>query len=129
MKLWDQFNNDLTGLQIQSWKGEQLNFQLLGQRMNNNLNSPLKKSNELLDQLMQDFKKKNGQIFTSPIKNVSMRRHASDPNLSPAKRPCPNSPELAWQLPTQQHSIESNSDDVDVSVLSQALDAGQFRNE
>ena len=71
---------------------------------------------------MQDFKKKHRQNLTSPTKNVSMKRHASEPNLSPAKRPCLNSPELASQLPTRQQSIEYNSDDLDDSVLNQALD-------
>ena len=71
---------------------------------------------------MQDFERKNRQHLTSPTKNVSMKRHASEPNLSPAKRPYPNSPELASQFPIQQQSIESNSVDLDDSVLSQALD-------
>ena len=70
--------------------------------MNASFNSLLKKSNDLRDQLTQDFKKKHRQNLTSPTKNISMKRHASEPNLSPAKRPCAISPELSSQLPTQQ---------------------------
>ena len=82
MKLRDQFHNDLTALQIKSWKGEPFNFQLFGQKMNANFKSLLKKSNDLCNQLMQDFKKKNRQNLTSPTKNVSMKLLASEPNLS-----------------------------------------------